>query len=166
MSALSPVMPPADIEGLVVQYLAPRLGLPVGTRLPNPANDADTVDGFCRVEAAGGIKVNLTQWDLDIIVHGYHPNEVTAAQITASAVAILEAARHQQFGQYWIGDSDSLVAPAKQTDPLVNLPRYRSMVSWRVTGPESNPPVSRLARAGQPSSGGDRNNEATERSRQ
>lgn len=130
-----PVMVPADIEQLVVAYLQDLVWpTPVATRLPSPAADKDTVDGFLRVECAGGTKANLAQYDLNVIVHAYSPDEVAASLLGRRAVAYLSAAAGLTIDGWYVVTTENPVAPMRLTDPNVNLPRYRAMCSWRVVG--------------------------------
>lgn len=141
---VDPVVLPPDLETLGINYLTPHLSpTPVATRLPSPTADADTVNGFLRVEFGGGSKPNRFQWDVQLIVHGYNPNEILASQHARQAVALLSAARGQTVSD---GTSDwfvvgvmGVVAPHRLTDPDVILPRYRSSVTWRVVGQQWNP---------------------------
>ena len=46
---IDPVVEPADIESLGLYYLTPYMGTtPIATRLPDPAKQADTINGFLR----------------------------------------------------------------------------------------------------------------------
>ena len=130
-----PVVIPADIEELVVSYLTDLLDpTPVATRLPSPAATDDTVKGFLRVECAGGTKPNLAQYDLNVLIHAYSPDEVQASLIARRAVAYLSAAAGLTIDGWFIGDTSNPVTPTRLTDPNVNLPRYRGMCTWRVSG--------------------------------
>lgn len=130
-----PMMVPADIEELAVTYLTPIMApTPVGTRLPSPAADADTISGFLRVESAGGTQPNPVEYDLNVIVHGYSPDEVHASTIARHAVAALVAATGLTINGWFVGDTSNPVTPTRLTDPNVNLPRYRAICTWRVTG--------------------------------
>src|SRR5271156_3408222 len=79
---VDPVLEPGDIEWMGMYYLAQYMGtVPIATRLPNPANDADTINGFLRLEAGGGSCPNAFEYDMTLLLHGYSPNEVQASQI-------------------------------------------------------------------------------------
>ena len=135
-----PIMVPADIEELAVDYLTPIVApTPVATRLPSPAADSDTVSGFLRVECAGGTKPNLIEYDLNVIVHAYSPDEVQASSIARHAVAALCAAAGLTLNGWFVGDTSNPVTPTRLTDPNVNLPRYRAICTWRVTGHQWTP---------------------------
>ena len=68
---IDPVIEPADIESLGLYYLTPYMGTtPIATRLPDPAKQADTINGFLRIEAGGGGDPSRFQDDLSLIMHG------------------------------------------------------------------------------------------------
>jgi hypothetical protein len=141
---VDPVLLPPDIETLAINYLGPSLSpTPVATRLPTPTNDADTVNGFMRVEAGSGTKANRFQYDVQCILLGYSPDEVQAQLITRQAVALMSAGRGQTVsdgvtGWYVVGVM-GVVGTHRATDPDVILPRYRASVTWRVAGQPWNP---------------------------
>ena len=112
-----PMMVPADIEELAVTYLTPIMApTPVGTRLPSPAADADTISGFLRVESAGGTQPNPVEYDLNVIVHGYSPDEVHASTIARHAVAALVAATGLTINGWFVGDTSN---PVTRKSPAV-----------------------------------------------
>ncbi|HWV47680.1 MAG TPA: hypothetical protein VN039_16910 [Nitrospira sp.] len=141
---VDPVILPPDIETLASNYLTTALSpTPIATRLPSPTKDADTVNGFCRVEYGGGSKPNRFHWDVQIILHGYSPNEIEASLIARRSVALLSAARGQTVSDgtdgWFVVGVMGVVAPHRLTDPDVILPRYRASVTWRVAGQQWNP---------------------------
>lgn len=141
---VDPVLLPPKIEVLGVQYLKiPMTPTRIGTRLPDPEDDADTVNGFLRVEAGGGSKVNRFQYDMQCILHGYSPDEDQANDITNKAIALMSAARGQTVTaddvDWYVVGVFGIVVAHRLTDPDVILPRYRSMVTWRVAGQPWNP---------------------------
>lgn len=132
---LDPVILPPDIESLAVSYLGGILTpTPVATRLPNPADQSDTVDDFLRIEAAGGNRCNWLEWDLAFILHAYSPIEMNASTLSQRATAFAAGARGQAIGTYSVQRVVNVVAPTRLTDPNINLIRYRSMVTWRLPG--------------------------------
>lgn len=137
---VDPILLPPDIEALAITFLAPNLSpTPVATRLPSPTNDADTVNGFMRVEYGGGSKPNRFQYDVQCILHGYSPNEIQASLVASQAVALMGAARGQTVAGWYVVGVEGVVAPHRLTDPDVILPRYRATVTWRVAGQQWNP---------------------------
>jgi len=137
---VDPILLPPDIEALAVDFLGPNLSpTPVATRLPAPTNDADTVNGFVRVEYGGGTKPNRFQYDVQCIMHGYSPDEIQASLAAAQAVALMSAARGQTVNGWYVVGVMGVIAPHRLTDPDVILPRYRSAVTWRVAGQQWNP---------------------------
>lgn len=140
LQTVDPIVLPPDIEALAVDFLEPVLTpTPVATRLPSPTNDADTVNGFLRVEYGGGSKPNKFQWDVQCILLGYSPNEIQASLIAAQAVALMSAARGQTVNGWYVVGVMGAVAPHRGDDPDVILPRYRAAVTWRVAGQQWNP---------------------------
>lgn len=141
---VDPVVLPPDLETLAINYLKTDLSpTPVATRLPTPDVDADTVNGFLRVEYGGGGKPNRFQYDVQCILHGYSPDEIQASQIARQAVALMSAARGQTVNDgtsnWYVVGVMGVVVPHRLTDPDVILPRFRASVTWRVAGQQWNP---------------------------
>lgn len=137
---VDPILLPPDIEALAFDFLAPNLSpTPVATRLPTPDVDADTVNGFLRLEYGGGSKPNRFQYDVQCILHGYSPDETQASLVAARAVALMAAGRGQTISGWYVVGVMGVVAPHRLTDPDVILPRYRASVTWRVAGQPWNP---------------------------
>ena len=131
---LDPVSLPPDIEAVALAYLTPLLSATVATRLPNPSDQADTVNDFLRIEAAGGNRANYLQWDLAFIMHAYSPDEIRAAALAQKSLGYAAAARGITIGSTQVARVVNVVAAQRLTDPNVNLIRYRSMVTWRLPG--------------------------------
>jgi hypothetical protein len=133
---------PPPTELLARTYFPPLVApTPVGTRVPRPSNTEDTINGFLRVEAGGGVlRADGILWDVAIILHAYAPNtqEAVAEQLITAAVA-------------WGGNAQGVIIPVgsdnwyvtysrvtgfivRKADPLVAMTRYRAMVTWRVPG--------------------------------
>lgn len=131
---------PPPIEAMALAYFTPLMApTPVATRLPSPAADADTVEGFLRLEAAGGALVgDALMWDMSIIVHAYSPIEPQAESIIGKAIAWGNNAQGLTVtidGTDWyITFSRATGLPVRQQDPIVALTRYRAMLSWRIPG--------------------------------
>lgn len=132
------LVPP--IETIAVDYFTPLMApTPVGTRLPNPDDSEDTVEGFLRLEAAGGAQVNENfMWDMAIILHSYSPVEPQAEDIIGKAVAWGSNSQGTTTTvinlDWYVTYSRATGLPTKQQDPMVNLTRYRAMVSWMIPG--------------------------------
>jgi hypothetical protein len=141
---VDPVMKPADVEWMAVYYLTPLMyPTPVATRLPNPKDNKDTIDGFLRVERGGGHKCNYFEYDQTIILHAYSPDEPQAADIIATATAWMSAARGQKISGRSVTGVPHATDGHKLSDPnVINLTRYRSLVTWRVPGHLVVPPGS------------------------
>jgi len=131
-----PVMLPADIEMLAQVFLTPILSpTPVKTRLPVPNNNADTVDGFMRIEAGDSSPVNYgVAYDISFLMHAYSPNEDQASLISRTALANVGAATGLSVAGWYIIQVPNVVGGMRLTDPDVALLRYRSAVTWRVAG--------------------------------
>lgn len=137
---VDPVLLPPPLETLAVAYLAaPMSPTPIATRLPSPDADADTVNGFLRVEYGGGFKPNRFQYDVQCLMHAYSPDEIQAEHIANQAVALMSAARGQSINGWYVVGVMNVIVPHRLSDPDVILPRYRSMVTWRVSGQPWNP---------------------------
>jgi hypothetical protein len=134
---VDPAMEAADIEWLAAYYLTPLMdpSIPIATRLPQPDKQADTINGFLRLEAGGGPKVNFTEYNLTTILHAYSPNEIQASQISRAATGWMAAARGQTIAGWGVTDVPTVIGSHKLGDPNVaGLTRYRSLVTWRVPG--------------------------------
>jgi hypothetical protein len=150
---------PPPTEALAVAYWAPLMApLPVTTRLPKPELHADSVAPMLRVEAAGGfLRQDEFLYDVSIILHSYAPQSDEADAEINLQYALGWGA--QAYGttvtvkgvDWFILHSWITGAALKQNDPLVNMPRYRAMVTWRIPGkPIAAPNLvsARLAGAG------------------
>lgn len=133
---IDPVLEPADIEWLGLYYLTQYMGpTPIATRLPNPKDNADTINGFLRLEAAGGSDPNKFQDNLTLLLHGYSPNEIQASWICRTAYKWARAATGQAISGWYVSRVTNCVPPHKLSDPnVVALTRYRAMVTWQVPG--------------------------------
>lgn len=135
---------PPPIQALARAYLMPLMHpTPVATRLPQPGRTEDTVSGFLRVEAAGGaLMADGIMFNCGILLHSYAPNnEESLAEIT-----LMKALAHggNAMGRFIV--HPSLQRPwyvaysrvnglgVRQADPLVNLVRFRGLLTWRVPG--------------------------------
>lgn len=131
---------PPPIEAMAVEYFTPLMGsTPVGTRLPNPADSRDTIDGFLRIESGGGsLMGELFFWDMAIILHSYSPIEPQAETIIGKALAWgsngTGITMTVDSTDWYITYAHATGLPARQADPRVNLTRYRAMVNWRIPG--------------------------------
>lgn len=132
------VVPPLaapDIEDLVPYFYTPILApTPVDTRLPKPDNDKDTVNGFLTVEAGPSSRNGLAQWDMSFILHAYSPVEAQAADISGTAMAYGTAVQGLTVMGWYIVGLVTAVGGVKLPNPDINLPRYRSALTWRVQG--------------------------------
>lgn len=132
---VDPVLLPPKIEPLARAFLLSAMApTPIITRLPNPNKEEDTVNGALRVEAGSGPKVNRFQYDMQILFHGYSPDEDQANEIARTAVGLASAARGQTINGVYIVGVSGVGVPERRTDPDVNLPRYLGQVTWRVAG--------------------------------
>jgi hypothetical protein len=89
-----------------------------------------------RVEAGGGPKINLTQYNQTLLLHTYVPDEfeVQGAKIAQDVTAYVSAVGGQTIYGYQIVCVPRSTAPQRRTDPRVNLLRYMSTVTWTVAG--------------------------------
>jgi hypothetical protein len=139
-----PALRRPPIEFLVITYLTPFMGsTPISSRLPTAPNDFDTINGLLRVEAGGGTKANLLEFNMTVILHAYSPFEVQAEEISDTAMAWMTAADGQTIAGWSVTKVCSTVEKHKLGDPNVQkLTRYRSMVTWRMPGRVLAPPGS------------------------
>lgn len=132
------VVPPLDapdIEDLVPYFFTPIIApTPIDTRLPNVADNADTTNGFVTVEAAPASRVGLAQWDLSFILHAYSPVEAEAADISRKLMAHGTAVQGLTVMGWYIVSLINAIGGVKLANPEVELPRYRSALTWRVQG--------------------------------
>lgn len=126
----------------------------IGTLLTSPDDpDQDptqvAVAGFIRLEGLGTTQINELEFDCDWGLHAYQDDEVASsfwcrkltgfaanAQGTKLTVPSYELPDGTVVPQldWYVGWSRAPIRAQRQIDPTVNLPRYRSMISWRVPG--------------------------------
>lgn len=132
------VVPPLDapdIEDLVPYYFTPIIApTPIDTREPNVADNADTINGFVTVEAAPASRYGLAQWDLSFILHAYSPHEYEAADISRKLMAYGTAVQGLTVMGWYIVGLVNAIGGEKMPNPDIELPRYRSALTWRVAG--------------------------------
>lgn len=142
--------PPIEWLGYAY-YAALEPGVDVGTRLPGPDEDQTILHtGFLRLEAAGGSPAAdmPTMFDLDLILHAYWGGEEDATKgLSQRATTTMLPPRNTVVScplteegpplPWTIHQASVSQEPHRQTDPIVNLLRYRSMVTWRVIGREA-----------------------------
>jgi hypothetical protein len=132
-----PVVTPADIESMMMYFLTPIVNpTPVATRLPNDTIATDTSNGFVRVEAGGGPKINLVEYNQTCLLHYYVPfeYEVSGAQLANKVIAHVSAAGGLNIAGFYITDVPHCTTYVRRTDSKVNLLRYMSWVTWTVAG--------------------------------
>lgn len=141
---VKPALQRPPLEALGLLYLTPFMGAtPVATRLPNPAQNADTINGFLRLESGGGVQCNLLEFDMTLLIHAYALNEVLAEQICDAAMPWLGAAEGQQIDGWSITRVVGTIEKHKLGDPNVQkLTRYRAGIRWRMPGRVLAPPGS------------------------
>lgn len=132
------VVPPldsADVQDLGIFYFTPLIAPTlIDSRLPDVANNADTVNGFVTIEAAPGTRVGLAQWDLSFILHAYSPSEYEAATISRKLMAYGTAVQGLTVMGWYIVGLVNAIGGEQLPNPDIELPRYRSALTWRVQG--------------------------------
>lgn len=142
-----PVLVHPPIEWLGYAYFGSlEPAVDVGTLLPGPLEgEPHLATPFLRMEAGGGDPALEIMFDLDLILHAYHgTNEDGAKALSSRATALGAGLRNAVLAVPLVEDgpvydwtvhrSRVSAAPHRQIDPMVNLPRYRSMVTWTVVG--------------------------------
>lgn len=134
-----PILLPPPTESMGVAYLTPLMAPTlVGTRLPQPEQDRQMLDGFLRVEAGGGYQdEDEIMWDVSLILHSFSEDEEVAEGVIGRAVAYMSAAEGIAIpagGRDWyVSWAQPRNLATRMDDPNVpNYSRYRAMVSWRV----------------------------------
>jgi|SRR5690606_6043924 len=119
-----------DVEGLVISYLAPLLGVPVKTRVPDPLPDV-----FLQVVRTGGparnrileeAQVTFTAWALA----GPTP-EITAIELARQARKLMMEAANRD-GIALIRRVQEFAGIYGNDDPVTNCPRYTFTLALRV----------------------------------
>jgi hypothetical protein len=139
-----PTLWPPPIQGLAKAFFTPHMApTPVATRLPQPDRVSDTVNGFLRIEAAGGaLQADAFLFNCNIILHSYANNnqESLAEIIMMQALAkggnaMGQMITHPSLQRPWFVTYSRVSGLAlKQNDPLVAMTRFRGMVTWRIQG--------------------------------
>lgn len=136
---------PPPTAGLMVAYLQQMLApTPVATRLPQPSKTEDTINGFVRVEVAGGQpnESDSILFASSCILHVYCTNndESRGEQIMTQALAWAANAEgtyvtHRSSGvDYFVTYSRITSLGMKHADPAVAMTRFRGMVTWVIHG--------------------------------
>jgi hypothetical protein len=144
---LATIWPP-PVQGLAKAYLTPRLTpIPVATRLPQPGKTQDTVNGFIRLEAAGGaIQVDELLFNCGLIIHSYASNDDESQAEINLMTALAHAGNaqgrfivHPSLQRPWFVTFSKITGlGVRQADPLVNMTRFKGQVTWRIQG-QNNP---------------------------
>lgn len=129
-----PLLPP-DTQDLGIYYFTPILSpTVVDSRLPNPDDDRDTINGFMTIEAGDISRFGLAQWDISMILHSYSPVQSEAADISNKVMAYGTAVQGLTVMGWYIVGLVTAIGSRQIPNPDVNLPRYRSALTWRVQG--------------------------------
>ena len=132
------VVPPLqapDTQDLGIYYFTPILApTRVDSRLPSPAKNQDTVHGFMTIEAGDTTRVGLAQWDISMILHAYSPVEAEAADISNKAMVYGTAVQGLTVMGWYIVCLVNAIGSRQLQNPDIDLPRYRSALTWRVAG--------------------------------
>jgi hypothetical protein len=140
-----PLVAPAAIETSGMYYLTPLITpTPVATRLPDDTSNSDTVNGFVRLEAGGGVKKDILQYNQTLLCHTYVPfeYEVQGEEIATHVIAYMSAATGWTIGgTAYVTDVPHATTYQRRTDPDVNLLRYLSFVTWTIAGTELPAPA-------------------------
>jgi hypothetical protein len=130
-----PALLPPDPEDFGMYYftslLAPTL---IDTRLPNPAANADTINGFGTIESAGFTRIDLASYNISNIYHCYSPKEAEAADLSRTIMAHGTAIQGKTVMGWNVMGLVSAIGGVKLPNPDVNLPRYRCALTWRIQG--------------------------------
>lgn len=139
-----PTIYPPPIQALAIAYFTPRLApIRVATRLPQPEKTDDTINGFIRIEAAGGhILEDQYLFNCGIILHSYAPNNAESQAEINCMKAIAHGGNaqgryiiHPSLQRPWFVTFSRITGLAvKQADPLVNMVRFRALITWRIQG--------------------------------
>jgi len=143
-----PTMRPIPVEDVAVAYFTAMLDpLVVCTRNPESLPGEDTPGEFLRIQAGGGRQLPNWYWfDMSVILHSYAPNDLETHAERNLGDAIAWGANAQgtlvtipNGDQYWITYSFASGTLTRLGDPLVDMIRYRGMVTWRVQGHQLAP---------------------------
>lgn len=130
-----PALLPPDTEDLGTYYFTPFLAPTlIDTRLPNPAANADTINGFVTIESAPVIRIGLAAYDVSMLLHCYSPKEAEAADLSRTVMAHGTAVQGKTIMGWYVIGLVSAVGGVKLPNPDVSLPRYRCALTWRIQG--------------------------------
>jgi hypothetical protein len=110
--------------------------------VPKPTDTQDTIAGFLRVEAGGGVLRNdQILWDVGIILHADAPNtqEAMAEQLMQEAIfwgmnAAGTSVVMSNGDQWYVTYTRCPGLSTRKADPMVAMTRYRAMIQWRMPG--------------------------------
>lgn len=116
---------PADVEDVLVAYLAGALGVPVSTQVP-----AERPELFVTLERLAGRRPNLVQDEATVGVRcwGDLTSSATLAQRTYRLFDALGGQGVPGCYVYW---PVKITGPANDPDPKSGTPRYRLTVTLR-----------------------------------
>jgi hypothetical protein len=131
---IPPLLAP-DIEDLGIYYFSPLLTpTVVDTRLPKLDNTRDVENGFVTIESVNVDRVDLASYELSFLMHAYHPTEAAAADLSRYIMAYGTAVQGLSVMGWYIMGLVNATGGRKLPNPDVDLPRYRSSLTWRVQG--------------------------------
>lgn len=129
-----PLLAP-DVEDIGMYYYTPLLAPTlIDTRLPNPAANADTVNGFVTIESAGFTRIDLASYNISMLLHCYSPKEAEAADLSRTVMAHGTAVQGKTVMGWYVMGLVSAIGGVKLPNPDVSLPRYRCALTWHIQG--------------------------------
>ena len=134
MGTPPPLLAP-DVEDLGIYFYTPLLTPTlIDTRDPDVSDTQDTINGFVTIESAGMNRIDLASYHVSFLLHAYSPVEAEAADLSRNIMAYGTAVQNLSVMGWLIMGLVSAVGGAKLPNPDVDLPRYRSALTWRVQG--------------------------------
>lgn len=115
-----------DVAAAVCTYLRTTLGVPTGSKVPNPRPDE-----FYRVQRIGGVSRSVVLDDALLVVEAWAPTDQEADDLAQLARAHLLALCSDHVGSTLLYRATDASAPALLPDPVSGSPR--STATYQVT---------------------------------
>lgn len=118
-----------DAERIVIDFLTPRVGVPVSLRVPNPRPAS-----FVTVQRVGGPRLNLVADNATLAIEGWAASPTAAKTVLGVARAHVLAMGNQAVGDVPVYRVNEIGGPAYLPDPDSDQSRYTLTVEVAMRG--------------------------------
>lgn len=118
-----------DAEALAVSWLAPKVGVRVATKIPNPRPET-----FIRVVRVGGTIRDLIIDSPMLVFECWAPDEIAASSLARVARAHVFSMAQEIVSGSWVYAVRDIAGPQSFPDPVTDTPRYQFTVQIDTRG--------------------------------